>query len=93
MAGFGMVTSRKVGITGRTLQVEATRLAIKDAGLKREDIDGSIDLRRAGGGGERVWWRDFITGDVFDSPHINFGEVKKVPQNNTANPCPSLIMT
>ena len=58
IVGFGMVTNHQLGISGRTLQVEATRLAMADAGLKREDIDGSVDLRRAGGGGERVWWSD-----------------------------------
>jgi acetyl-CoA acetyltransferase len=58
IAGFGMVTSQKIGISGRSMQVEAARLAIADAGLKREDIGGTIDLRRAGGGGERVWWSD-----------------------------------
>ncbi len=58
IAGFGMVTSQEIGISGRSLQVEAARLAIADAGLKREDIGGAIDLRRAGGGGERVWWSD-----------------------------------
>jgi acetyl-CoA acetyltransferase len=58
IVGFGMVTNREVGVTGRTLQVEATRLAIEDAGLKGMDIDGAIDLRRSGGSGERVWWSD-----------------------------------
>lgn len=58
LAGFGMVTSRQLGISGRSLLVEAARLAIADAGLKREDIDGSVELRRAGGGGERVWQSD-----------------------------------
>ncbi len=58
IAGFGMVTNNKLGVSGRSLQVEAARLAIADAGLKREDIDGSVELRRAGGGGERIWWSD-----------------------------------
>ena len=58
IVGFGMVTNRKVGVTGRALQVEATRLAIEDAGLQREDIDGAIEMRRAGGGADRVWWSD-----------------------------------
>jgi acetyl-CoA acetyltransferase len=36
------------------LEAEATRLAIEDAGLERSDINGAIQLRRAGGGGERA---------------------------------------
>lgn len=35
--------------TGITLQTEAARLAIEDAGLKREDIDGAINARIGGG--------------------------------------------
>lgn len=58
IVGFGMLTGQRFGITARTMQVEATRLAIEDAGLKREDIDGSIDLRRAGGSGDRPGWSD-----------------------------------
>lgn len=44
--------------TARVLQAEAARLAIEDAGLKREDIDGCIMARRAGGGGMRPEWSD-----------------------------------
>ena len=58
IVGFGMVTSRRLGVTGRALEVEAARQAIADAGLKRTDIDGAIELRRSGGSGERVWWSD-----------------------------------
>jgi len=58
IVGLGMVTGRHLGVTARTLQVEATRRAMEDAGLKREDIDGSIDLRRAGGSGDRPGWTD-----------------------------------
>jgi acetyl-CoA acetyltransferase len=37
---------------------EAARLAIADAGLKHKDIDGAIDLRRTGGGGDRATYVD-----------------------------------
>ena len=37
---------------------EAARLAIKDAGLTPKDIDGAIDLRRTGGGGDRANYTD-----------------------------------
>jgi len=43
-AGFGMVTSHERGVSGRSLQVESARLAIADAGLKREDIGGWAPL-------------------------------------------------
>src|SRR3981081_864917 len=37
---------------------EAARRAIEDAGLTRKDIDGAIDLRRSGGGGDRANYTD-----------------------------------
>src|SRR6516162_7244977 len=37
---------------------EAARRAIADAGLKPKDIDGAIDLRRTGGGGDRASYVD-----------------------------------
>jgi acetyl-CoA acetyltransferase len=37
---------------------EAARLAIQDAGLQPRDIDGSVDLRRSGGGGDRASYAD-----------------------------------
>lgn len=58
IVGLGMVTGHMPQITPRTMQVEATRLAMEDAGLRREDIDGSLDLRRAGGTGDRPGWTD-----------------------------------
>lgn len=58
IVGLGMVVNRELGVTGRSLQCEAVRMAIEDAGLEREDIDGSIELRRAGGGADRMWWTD-----------------------------------
>lgn len=46
------------GYSGRTLQAEAARLAIEDAGLKREDIDGAINAKSDGGGGTGGDWTD-----------------------------------
>jgi acetyl-CoA acetyltransferase len=42
----------------RMVAAEAARLAIKDAGLTPKDIDGAIDLRRTGGGGDRASYVD-----------------------------------
>jgi acetyl-CoA acetyltransferase len=58
IVGLGIVTGRMRGITPRSLQVEATRLAIEDAGLKREDIDGAIDLKGEAGSSQRMLWTD-----------------------------------
>jgi acetyl-CoA acetyltransferase len=50
---MGMLTGPQPGRSARMLEAEATRLAIEDAGLQRSDINGAVQLRRAGGGGER----------------------------------------
>ena len=49
------------GTSQRMMASEAARLAISDAGLKIEDIDGAIDLRRTGGGGDRATYSDTFT--------------------------------
>src|SRR5207247_1768274 len=46
------------GITARAAEAEAARLAIADAGLRRDQVDGAIQLRRTGGGGERASFAD-----------------------------------
>jgi acetyl-CoA acetyltransferase len=42
----------------RMIAAEAAQRAIEDAGLTRKDIDGAIDLRRTGGGGDRASYVD-----------------------------------
>ena len=50
IVGVGITKMGKVPeYSARTLQAEAVRLAIQDAGLRREDIDGAINGRSAGG--------------------------------------------
>lgn len=44
--------------TARSLEAEAARLAIEDAGLEREDIDGCIHCRMTGGAGSGIDWED-----------------------------------
>lgn len=46
------------GISGRTHQAEAARLAIEDAGLKREDIDGCINAKQESGSQTGGEWTD-----------------------------------
>ncbi|MBI4331837.1 MAG: hypothetical protein HY673_11205, partial [Chloroflexi bacterium] len=43
---------------GRTLQTEAVRLAIEDAGLKRRDIDGCINVKGETGSHVSYFWTD-----------------------------------
>jgi acetyl-CoA acetyltransferase len=51
--------SRKYAIVGLgALQTEAVRLAIEDAGLRRQDIDGAINTRIESGSGESKGWTD-----------------------------------
>ncbi len=59
IVGLGLVTGPFAeGVTARAAETEAARLAIADAGLRREDVDGALQLRRTGGGGERAVFSD-----------------------------------
>jgi acetyl-CoA acetyltransferase len=49
IAGLGVINGRGLAQSSRTLQVEAARRAITDAGLSRKDIDGAINGIGAGG--------------------------------------------
>lgn len=59
IVGLGMVTGPfPPDVTARSAETEAARLAIEDAGLRREDVDGAVQCRRSGGGGERATFSD-----------------------------------
>jgi acetyl-CoA acetyltransferase len=58
IVGLGVVAGTQAGRSERMVAAEAARLAIEDAGLTRKDIDGAIDLRRTGGGGDRASYTD-----------------------------------
>ncbi len=59
IVGMGLVTGPfEEGTTARMAEAEAARLAIEDAGLRREDVDGAVQLRRTAGGGERHSFAD-----------------------------------
>ncbi|MDE3113400.1 MAG: thiolase family protein [Chloroflexota bacterium] len=58
IAGMAFLAGRFPGKTARTLEVEAVRLAIEDAGLRREDVDAAINTRIESGSGESRGWTD-----------------------------------
>jgi acetyl-CoA acetyltransferase len=58
IVGMGVLAGRLPGRSGRTLETEAVRLAIEDAGLRRQDIDGAINTRIESGSGESKGWTD-----------------------------------
>src|SRR5688572_9241903 len=58
IVGLGVLVGRFPGHSARALQVEAVRLAIEDAGLRREDNDGAINTRIESGAGEARGWTD-----------------------------------
>jgi acetyl-CoA acetyltransferase len=58
IVGLGVLAGRFPGKTARALQTEAVRLAIEDAGLRRQDIDGAINTRIESGSGESKGWTD-----------------------------------
>lgn len=61
IAGLGVVAGPHPEYSQRMMAAEAARLAIEDAGLRRSDIDGALDLRRTGGGGDRASYSDAYT--------------------------------
>jgi pimeloyl-ACP methyl ester carboxylesterase len=58
VTGLGVLAGPQPDKSQRVVAAEAARLAIDDAGLKREDIGGAIDPRRSGGGGDRGSYAD-----------------------------------
>jgi acetyl-CoA acetyltransferase len=61
VAGLGVIAGPQPGRSQRMMAAEAARLAIADAGLAISDIDGALDLRRTGGGGDRASYSDAFT--------------------------------
>ena len=61
VAGLGTVHDAPPGTSQRMMASEAARRAIADAGLSISDIDGALDLRRTGGGGDRGTYSDVFT--------------------------------
>ena len=58
VVGLGVVAGPQPNRTRRQVAAEAVRLAIADAGLKRQDIDGAIEVVRGAGAGERATYAD-----------------------------------
>ncbi len=61
VVGLGSVRDAPPGTSQRMMAAEAARRAISDAGLSISDIDGALDLRRTGGGGDRANYSDVFT--------------------------------
>lgn len=61
VVGLGTVHDAPPGTSQRMMAAEAARLAVADAGLSISDIDGALDLRRSGGGGDRSTYSDVFT--------------------------------
>src|SRR4051812_43508868 len=61
VVGLGEVHDAPVGTSQRMMAAEAARRAVADAGLSIKDIDGALDLRRTGGGGDRGTYSDVFT--------------------------------
>ena len=58
VVGLGMVVDPKPSYSARTMEAEAVRRAIVDAGLEAKDIDGAVELRTEGGVGPLTTFTD-----------------------------------
>lgn len=58
IVGLGVKPGPHPGRSSRDVQAESAWMAIDDAGLKREDIDGAVDGRSGGGSGDAATWAD-----------------------------------
>ncbi|MGH7847447.1 MAG: thiolase family protein [Candidatus Binatia bacterium] len=58
IAGLGVVAGPQPNHSRRQVAAEAVRRAIADAGLKRADVDGAIEIVRGAGAGERSAYAD-----------------------------------
>ena len=58
IVGLGFLAGKLPGKSARTLETEAVRLAIQDAGLRPQDIDGAINTRIESGASESRGWTD-----------------------------------
>ena len=61
VVGVGKIAGRFQNRSARSLQVEAARMAIEDAGLNRADIDGCINAGLETSGDMPITWSDTFT--------------------------------
>ena len=58
IVGLGVVAGPQPGRSPRTVQAESCWMAIEDAGLTRDDIDGAVDGRTGGAHSDAPTWVD-----------------------------------
>ena len=67
VVGLGVVAGPQPNRTRRQVAAEAVRLAIADGGLKRQDIDGAIEVVH-------------MLGDLAESVHVHRRDVTSRPE-------------